>query len=90
MHLLKAKIAKAKAMLEEGGDWERRNRLKVYEAVFLLQIRDFKASAALLLDSVATFTARAMATLTLTPTLTLTLTLTLALTLPSGCCTHAS
>merc|ERR1719409_189736 len=55
--LLKAKIAKAKAMLEEGGDWERRNRLKVYEAVFLLQIRDFKASAALLLDSVATFTA---------------------------------
>ena len=37
-HLLKAKIAKAKAMLEEGGDWERRNRLKVYEAVFLLQI----------------------------------------------------
>merc|ERR1740139_1078303 len=31
--------------------------LKVYEAVFLLQIRDFKASAALLLDSVATFTA---------------------------------
>lgn len=57
VHLLKAKIAKAKAMLEEGGDWERRNRLKVYEAVFLLQIRDFKASAALLLDSVATFTA---------------------------------
>merc|ERR1740139_434512 len=55
--LLKAKITKAKAMLEEGGDWERRNRLKVYEAVFLLQIRDFKASAALLLDSVATFTA---------------------------------
>jgi len=55
--LLKAKLAKAKAMLEEGGDWERRNRLKVYEAVFLLQIRDFKASAALLLDSVATFTA---------------------------------
>merc|ERR1740124_497371 len=44
-------------LLEEGGDWERRNRLKVYEAVFLLQIRDFKASAALLLDSVATFTA---------------------------------
>ena len=57
VHLLKAKITKAKAMLEEGGDWERRNRLKVYEAVFLLQIRDFKASAALLLDSVATFTA---------------------------------
>jgi 26S proteasome regulatory subunit N7 len=55
--LMKTKLDKAKAMLETGGDWERRNRLKVYEAVFLLQIRDFKASAKLLLDSIATFTA---------------------------------
>ena len=57
LKLVTSTIDKAKALLEEGGDWERRNRLKVYEAVFLLQIRDFKASAALLLDSVATFTA---------------------------------
>lgn len=44
-------------MLEEGGDWERRNRLKVYEAVFLIMSREFKKASSLLLDSVATFTA---------------------------------
>eukprot|EP00967_Tisochrysis_lutea_P091485 scaffold131370_cov33-Tisochrysis_lutea.AAC.1 len=55
--LTTATIDAAKALLEEGGDWERRNRLKVYEAVFLISIRSFKKAAALLLDSVATFTA---------------------------------
>ncbi|KAJ9066058.1 proteasome regulatory particle subunit [Entomophthora muscae] len=43
-------------LLEEGGDWDRRNRLKVYEGIYLLSIRDFKSSANLLLDSVSTFT----------------------------------
>lgn len=55
--LTSATIDAAKGLLEEGGDWERRNRLKVYEAVFLISIRSFKKAAALLLDSVATFTA---------------------------------
>lgn len=50
-------IEKAKSLLEEGGDWERRNRLKVYEAVYLMSVRNFKKSSALLLDSIATFTA---------------------------------
>lgn len=48
---------RAKGLLEDGGDWERRNRLKVYEAVFLMSIRDFKRASTLLLDSIATFTA---------------------------------
>ncbi len=55
--LVKATIERAKALLEQGGDWERRNRLKVYEAVFLLMVRDFKKASALFLDAVATFTA---------------------------------
>jgi len=50
-------IERAKALLEEGGDWERRNRLKVYEAVHLMSVRSFKKASALLLDSIATFTA---------------------------------
>ena len=50
-------IEKAKELLEQGGDWERRNRLKVYEAVFFLMTRNLKAASALFLDSVATFTA---------------------------------
>lgn len=50
-------ITASKEALEEGGDWERRNRLKVYEAVYLIATRSFKMAAALLLDSIATFTA---------------------------------
>lgn len=40
-----------------GGDWERRNRLKVYEGLLHLCGRDFASAAPLLLDSLPTFTA---------------------------------
>lgn len=46
---------------DKGGDWDRRNRLKVYEGVAALAARDFAGAAALLLDSVATFTAHEVA-----------------------------
>jgi 26S proteasome regulatory subunit N7 len=52
-----ASIAEAKKLVEEGGDWERRNRLKVYEGLHLLSIRDFKAGGQLFLDALSTFTA---------------------------------
>lgn len=42
-------------MIEEGGDWERRNRLKVYEGLYLLIVRNFKGAASLFLESIATF-----------------------------------
>ena len=54
--LIKDNIAKAKDLLEEGGDWERRNKLKVYEGHYLLLARQFKEAATILLDCVATFT----------------------------------
>ena len=57
LKLVKATVDRAKALLETGGDWERRNRLKVYEAMFLMRIRDLKKASALLLDAIATFTA---------------------------------
>ncbi|KAL9933682.1 hypothetical protein V8E36_007340 [Tilletia maclaganii] len=50
-------IAKAKALVEEGGDWDRRNRLKVYEGLHLLLVRDFKQGGSLFLDALSTFTA---------------------------------
>jgi len=53
--LIKRNIQKAKSMIEQGGDWDRRNRLKVYEAYYLLSIRQFKNSAELFLDTLATF-----------------------------------
>ena len=43
-------------MIEEGGDWDRRNRLKVYEACHLMSIRNFKGAALLFLDALPTFT----------------------------------
>jgi len=54
--LIKTNIAKAKQMLEEGGDWDRRNRLKVYEGLYAMSVRDFALSAKLFLDAISTFT----------------------------------
>ncbi|XP_022645795.1 26S proteasome non-ATPase regulatory subunit 6-like [Varroa jacobsoni] len=54
--LVTRNIDKAKALIEEGGDWDRRNRLKVYQAFYSLAIRDFKTAASLFLDTVSTFT----------------------------------
>ena len=44
-------------MIEKGGDWDRRNRLKVYRGLHLLSIRQFKRGGELLLDALSTFTA---------------------------------
>jgi 26S proteasome regulatory subunit N7 len=44
-------------LIDSGGDWDRRNRLKVYRALHCLSIRDFKQAADLLIDSLSTFTA---------------------------------
>lgn len=43
--------------MEKGGDWDRRNRLKVYEGLHLLSIRDFKKGGQLFVDALPTFTA---------------------------------
>lgn len=55
--LINKNIIRAKELIEKGGDWERRNRLKVYEATYLISRRDIKLSANLLLDSLQTFSA---------------------------------
>eukprot|EP00290_Baffinella_frigidus_P014157 CAMPEP_0180142548 /NCGR_PEP_ID=MMETSP0986-20121125/15646_1 /TAXON_ID=697907 /ORGANISM="non described non described, Strain CCMP2293" /LENGTH=408 /DNA_ID=CAMNT_0022085767 /DNA_START=20 /DNA_END=1246 /DNA_ORIENTATION=+ len=50
-------VKAAQILVDKGGDWERRNRLKVYEATYLLSIRSFKKAADLFLASISTFTA---------------------------------
>jgi 26S proteasome regulatory subunit N7 len=55
--LVAKNVARAKDLIDKGGDWERRNRLKVYEATFLASRRDIKAAAKLFLDALATFSA---------------------------------
>eukprot|EP00761_Pharyngomonas_kirbyi_P012054 gb/GECH01012081.1/.p1 GENE.gb/GECH01012081.1/~~gb/GECH01012081.1/.p1 ORF type:complete len:383 (+),score=82.99 gb/GECH01012081.1/:1-1149(+) len=53
--LVKRNIERAQTLAEEGGDWERKNRLKVYEGVYSMNVRDFSRAASLFLDSIATF-----------------------------------
>lgn len=47
-------VQDATKMLKDA-DWERRNRLKVYEGLYLVFIRDFKRGSKLLADSLSTF-----------------------------------
>ncbi|XP_010250870.1 PREDICTED: 26S proteasome non-ATPase regulatory subunit 6 homolog [Nelumbo nucifera] len=54
--LISKSIDKAKNLFEEGGDWERKNRLKVYEGLYCMATRNFKKAANLFLDSISTFT----------------------------------
>ena len=42
LDLLKEYLQKIKDLLKEGGDWEKKNRLKVYEGLYLVLIRNFK------------------------------------------------
>lgn len=53
---LKILIAEAKKFIDAGGDWDRRNRLKVYEAMYLISARDLKQASTLFIECVATFT----------------------------------
>lgn len=52
----KKAIDRAVALVESGGDWDRRNRLKAYQGLHLLTVRSYSTAAPLLLDSLSTFT----------------------------------
>jgi len=56
-NLVTSNMTKAEKLIEEGGDWDRRNRLKVYNGIHLISIRQFKHGGELLLDALSTFTA---------------------------------
>ncbi|KCV69588.1 hypothetical protein H696_04009 [Fonticula alba] len=49
-------IDRAKKLIDAGGDWDRRNRLKVYEGTYLMSIRDFTRASELFLSALPTFT----------------------------------
>ncbi|KAJ7756776.1 26S proteasome subunit RPN7-domain-containing protein [Mycena maculata] len=49
-------LSKAEVLIEEGGDWDRRNRLKVYRGLYMLSIRQFKSGGDLFIDALSTFT----------------------------------
>ncbi|KAL2373352.1 hypothetical protein RJ035_004679 [Blastomyces gilchristii] len=53
---VKKQVERASALVESGGDWDRRNRLKAYKGLHLLTVRSYNLAAPLLLDSLSTFT----------------------------------
>lgn len=60
--LVKKHVERAKTLVETGGDWDRRNRLKAYEGLHLLTVRSYNLAAPLLLDSLSTFTSYELCT----------------------------
>jgi 26S proteasome regulatory subunit N7 len=54
--LVKKNVERASSLVESGGDWDRRNRLKAYTGLHLLTVRSYTSAAPLLLDSLSTFT----------------------------------
>lgn len=60
--LVKKHVERAKTLVESGGDWDRRNRLKAYEGLYLLTVRSYNLAAPLLLDSLSTFTSYELCT----------------------------
>ena len=54
--LLSEYIEKCRKMLQDGGDWEKRNRLKVYDGLNQLLTRNFKEAGKLFLEALMTFT----------------------------------
>ncbi|PGH11039.1 hypothetical protein AJ79_05081 [Helicocarpus griseus UAMH5409] len=59
---VKKNVERANALVESGGDWDRRNRLKAYKGLHLLTIRSYNLAAPLLLDSLSTFTSYELCT----------------------------
>ncbi|KAG2355253.1 PCI-domain-containing protein, partial [Suillus spraguei] len=55
--LITENLLKTERFIEEGGGWDRRNRLKVYRGLCMAPICRLKAGGALLLDALSTFTA---------------------------------
>lgn len=53
---VKKSVERASSLVESGGDWDRRNRLKAYKGLHLLTVRSYNLAAPLLLDSLSTFT----------------------------------
>ena len=54
---IKKDIDKCLKHVEEGADWDKKNKLKIFEGVYCMMIRDFKKASDLFVSSIATFTA---------------------------------
>lgn len=53
--LTRQSIKRAHTLMEEGSDWDRRNRLKIYEAIAAMQARRFSKASTLFIQTLSTF-----------------------------------
>jgi len=56
MDTLKKDIATCKELVDQGADWAKKNKHKIFKGVYCMLTRDFKKAAELFLSNVATFT----------------------------------
>lgn len=54
---IKKDIETCHRLVEDGADWDKKNKLKIFEGVYCIMIRDFKKASDLFVSSIATFTA---------------------------------
>jgi 26S proteasome regulatory subunit N7 len=54
--LIKSEMTVAKTLNEKGGDWDHRNRLRIYEGLFEIMNGELSKACTLFVDSIATFT----------------------------------
>ncbi len=53
---LKKDVSLCKELVEQGADWDKKNKLKIFEGVYCMLIRDLNRAADLFISSIATFT----------------------------------
>lgn len=56
MDAIKKDVHTCKQLVDQGADWDKKNKLKIFEGVYCLLVRDFAKAAELFLGSIATFT----------------------------------
>lgn len=54
--LIKKDITECQKLVEDGADWDKKNKLKIFEGVYCMMIREFKKASDLFVSSIATFT----------------------------------
>lgn len=56
LDILKEYFPKVEVLIKDSGDWEKKNRLKVYNGLFSIYKKDFKEASDLFLHALSTFT----------------------------------
>ncbi|KAJ1938298.1 proteasome regulatory particle subunit [Linderina macrospora] len=63
-HQVLKELERARELIDRGGDWDRRNRLKAYECVWRTSQRQFKEASELFIDCLSTYASPELMSLT--------------------------